>query len=221
MTTYSEVVLAESLAGCGSIVGTILNGWLVQAFGPRKVLLCTLGVMTCFLFIVFFAPSKEVLLAGEILLGLEWGIVSYIFLFGRRLWTLTDAKCSSQPRRRHMPPKCFHCNFVSTQRRTRTCALYLVNLSPPASCVALSTDRTSGDTEFRSPSNGSGRRSSSRLSSLPPSHLIILSGKTNLRRRRGRSEDCRLLDQDWTPRKHWHKSCIPTIWRSNSALALR
>lgn len=32
--------------------------------------------MTCFLFIVFFAPSKEVLLVGQILLGFEWGIVS-------------------------------------------------------------------------------------------------------------------------------------------------
>jgi SP family general alpha glucoside:H+ symporter-like MFS transporter len=58
--------------GAGSILGTILNGWLVTAFGPRKVVLCTLCVMTCFLFIVFFAPNKEVLLAGEILLGFEW-----------------------------------------------------------------------------------------------------------------------------------------------------
>lgn len=61
--------------GVGSIFGTILNGWLVTAFGPRKVLLCTLCVMTCFLFIVFFAPSKPVLLVGQILLGFEWGIV--------------------------------------------------------------------------------------------------------------------------------------------------
>lgn len=60
--------------GCGSIMGTILNGWLVTAFGPRKVVLCTLCVMSCFLFIVFFAPTKGVLLAGEILLGFEWGI---------------------------------------------------------------------------------------------------------------------------------------------------
>jgi SP family general alpha glucoside:H+ symporter-like MFS transporter len=56
----------------GSIMGTILNGWLVTAFGPRKVVLCTLVVMSCFLFIVFFAPNKSVLLAGEILLGFEW-----------------------------------------------------------------------------------------------------------------------------------------------------
>ena len=32
--------------------------------------------MSCFLFIVFFAPNKPVLLVGEILLGFEWGIVS-------------------------------------------------------------------------------------------------------------------------------------------------
>lgn len=30
--------------------------------------------MSCFLFIVFFAPNKQVLLVGEILLGFEWGI---------------------------------------------------------------------------------------------------------------------------------------------------
>lgn len=56
-------------------MGTILNGWLVTAFGPRKVILTTLCVMSCFLFIVFFAPTKPILLVGEILLGFEWGIV--------------------------------------------------------------------------------------------------------------------------------------------------
>ncbi|KAJ5464404.1 uncharacterized protein N7458_000090 [Penicillium daleae] len=61
-------------SGVGSIFGTLINGWLVAAFGPKKVVLCTLCVMTCFLFIVFFAPNKEVLLVGEILLGFEWGI---------------------------------------------------------------------------------------------------------------------------------------------------
>lgn len=64
----------------GSILGTIINGWLITAFGPRKVVLCTLCVMTCFLFIVFFAPNKPVLLVGEILLGFEWGIVSTAFI---------------------------------------------------------------------------------------------------------------------------------------------
>lgn len=42
--------------------------------------------MTCFLFIVFFAPNKPVLLVGEILLGFEWGIVSKIV--GHKRFTL-------------------------------------------------------------------------------------------------------------------------------------
>lgn len=62
------------LSGCGSILGTIINGWLVTAYGPRKVLLVTLSVMSCFLFILFFAPTKQVLLVAELLLGFEWGI---------------------------------------------------------------------------------------------------------------------------------------------------
>ncbi|OCT53771.1 maltose permease MAL31 [Cladophialophora carrionii] len=44
------------------------------ALRPRKVLLYTLCVMTCFPFIVFFAPSREVLLVGQIPSGFEWGI---------------------------------------------------------------------------------------------------------------------------------------------------
>jgi MFS transporter, SP family, general alpha glucoside:H+ symporter len=67
---------SDPIAGVGSIMGTIINGWLVTAFGPKRVVLCTLVVMSCFLFIVFFAPNKPVLLVGEILLGFEWGIVS-------------------------------------------------------------------------------------------------------------------------------------------------
>lgn len=63
------------IIGAGSILGTIINGWLITAFGPRKVLLATLFVMTCFLFIVFFAQNRATLLVGEILLGFEWGIV--------------------------------------------------------------------------------------------------------------------------------------------------
>jgi SP family general alpha glucoside:H+ symporter-like MFS transporter len=59
-------------------MGTIINGWLITAFGPKKVVLCTLCVMSCFLFIVFFAPNKPVLLAGEILLG--FGELSCAFI---------------------------------------------------------------------------------------------------------------------------------------------
>lgn len=84
--------------GVGSILGTLINGWLVSAFGPKKVVFCTLCVMTCFLFIVFFAPNKEVLLVGEILLGLEWGIVS--LSFSCQVLALTNL------------PVCDHCSGI-------------------------------------------------------------------------------------------------------------
>lgn len=58
----------------GAFFGAILNGWLVAAYGPRRVLLVALACLSCFLFIVFFATSKGMLLGGEILCGLPWGI---------------------------------------------------------------------------------------------------------------------------------------------------
>jgi SP family general alpha glucoside:H+ symporter-like MFS transporter len=61
-------------SGVGAFFGAIINGWLVTAFGPRRVLIGALMTLSCFLFIVFFAPSKPVLLVGEILCGFPWGI---------------------------------------------------------------------------------------------------------------------------------------------------
>ena len=88
-------------SGIGSIMGTIINGWLVTAFGPRKVLLCTLCVMTCFLFIIFFAPNKPVLLVGEIMLGFEW--VSGFVSTARN--STDQTRVSSQPLHQHTLPK--------------------------------------------------------------------------------------------------------------------
>lgn len=63
-------------SGVGAFFGAVINGWLVTAFGPKRVLLGALVTLSAFLFIVFFAPSKPVLLIGELLCGLPWGIVS-------------------------------------------------------------------------------------------------------------------------------------------------
>lgn len=103
------------VTGVGSIFGTILNGWLVTAYGPRKVLLYTLLVMTCFLFIVFFAPNKPVLLVGEILLGFEWGIVSTVS--SRSSGNLpSDWTISLLPQLLLTHPRCFLSNCVSTSQ---------------------------------------------------------------------------------------------------------
>ena len=52
----------------------MLNGYLVNKFGQKRVLLAALATLSAFLFIVFFAPSVGVLTAGEVLCGLPWGI---------------------------------------------------------------------------------------------------------------------------------------------------
>ncbi|KAL1887532.1 hypothetical protein Sste5346_010143 [Sporothrix stenoceras] len=58
----------------GGIVGIFLNGILTERFGHKKVLLGAITWLTGTIFIVFFAPSIEVLFAGEILCGLSWGV---------------------------------------------------------------------------------------------------------------------------------------------------
>lgn len=73
VTAAWQAGLGQS-SGVGAFFGAILNGWLVTAYGPRRTLIGALMALSCFLFIVFFAPSKPVLLAGEILCGFPWGI---------------------------------------------------------------------------------------------------------------------------------------------------
>lgn len=61
-------------AGAGAFFGGILNGFLVNRFGQRNTIVGSLIALSCFIFIVFFASSKEVLLVGQILCGLPWGV---------------------------------------------------------------------------------------------------------------------------------------------------
>ncbi len=61
-------------SGVGSFFGTLLNGYLVSKFGHIRVIIVSLFALAAFIFIVFFAPSKEALLIGELLCGLPWGI---------------------------------------------------------------------------------------------------------------------------------------------------
>ncbi|KAL5351025.1 hypothetical protein ACLOAV_004599 [Pseudogymnoascus australis] len=58
----------------GNILGAFANGYAVSKFGHRRVLLVSLVAMVGFIFIVFFAPSVEVLLVGQVLCGIPWGV---------------------------------------------------------------------------------------------------------------------------------------------------
>lgn len=58
----------------GTIVGAFANGYFTHRLGYRKVLLASLVAITGFIFIPFFAPNLPVLLVGEFLCGIPWGV---------------------------------------------------------------------------------------------------------------------------------------------------
>lgn len=57
----------------GEIIGLFIAGFVSDKIGYRKTLIASLIMVTGFIFIVFFAPNVQTLLAGEILLGIPWG----------------------------------------------------------------------------------------------------------------------------------------------------
>ncbi|GIJ89495.1 hypothetical protein Asppvi_008437 [Aspergillus pseudoviridinutans] len=58
----------------GTIIGAFANGYFTHCLGYRKVLLASLAAITAFIFIPFFAPNLPVLLVGEFLCGIPWGV---------------------------------------------------------------------------------------------------------------------------------------------------
>jgi SP family general alpha glucoside:H+ symporter-like MFS transporter len=58
---------------CGQILGLFANGIVSERFGYRKTMLGSLALVVGFIFLLFFAPNKETLLAGELLLGIPLG----------------------------------------------------------------------------------------------------------------------------------------------------
>ncbi|KAL7911352.1 general substrate transporter [Trichoderma velutinum] len=61
-------------SSCGAIIGLVINGYVTEKFGHRIVTMTALIVMSAFIFITFFAPSIQVLTAGQVLVGIPWGI---------------------------------------------------------------------------------------------------------------------------------------------------
>jgi SP family general alpha glucoside:H+ symporter-like MFS transporter len=60
--------------GIGTIIGAFSNGYFAHKFGYRKVLLASLFSIVAFVFIPFFATSLPILLVGQILCGIPWGV---------------------------------------------------------------------------------------------------------------------------------------------------
>lgn len=64
----------SNAVGVGTIIGAFANGYLTHKFGYRKVLLASLASIIAFVFLTFFAPNLPVLLVGELLCGIPWGV---------------------------------------------------------------------------------------------------------------------------------------------------
>lgn len=58
----------------GEILGLYMTGIIQDRFGYRKTILGALVLVICFIFVVFFAQNVQMLLAGEILCGIPWGV---------------------------------------------------------------------------------------------------------------------------------------------------
>ncbi|KAL2075054.1 hypothetical protein VTL71DRAFT_8834 [Oculimacula yallundae] len=65
-------------SGIGAFFGALLNGYLVTKFGVKRVIVGSLIFLSATLFIVFFAPNIQVLLVGQLICGLPWGVFATI-----------------------------------------------------------------------------------------------------------------------------------------------
>ncbi|KAL2695086.1 hypothetical protein AAEP93_004147 [Penicillium crustosum] len=64
----------SNAAVVGAFTGTWVNGYVVDKFGHRHVLLASLVAMAACVFITFFAPNVAVLCVGQLIVGVPWGI---------------------------------------------------------------------------------------------------------------------------------------------------
>lgn len=67
-------VALSTASTAGIIITLIFNGWLVERFGHRHVILVSLVLMAAFVFITFFATNLTHLVVGQVLCGIPWGI---------------------------------------------------------------------------------------------------------------------------------------------------
>ena len=65
-------------ASVGEILGLFATGIIQDRIGYRKTIMGALFLVTCFIFVTFFAVNLPMLLAGEILCGLPWGVFQTI-----------------------------------------------------------------------------------------------------------------------------------------------
>ncbi|GAA6008278.1 hypothetical protein JCM10207_000064 [Rhodosporidiobolus poonsookiae] len=58
---------------CGEVIGLAVNGFVTERIGSRKTVMGALFAVICFIPIITFAINIEMLLVGNILMGVCWG----------------------------------------------------------------------------------------------------------------------------------------------------
>lgn len=69
----------QSLLGVGptvgEVIGLLINGWLAERLGHRKMILISLILTAAFLFIPFFSNNIGGIIAGFFLIGIPFGVL--------------------------------------------------------------------------------------------------------------------------------------------------
>ncbi|KAF2164399.1 hypothetical protein M409DRAFT_56668 [Zasmidium cellare ATCC 36951] len=58
----------------GEIIGLIINGFVLERFGHRRVMIVSLAVLSGCIAVMVFAPTIAILCVGQVLMGIPWGI---------------------------------------------------------------------------------------------------------------------------------------------------
>lgn len=146
-------------ATVGSLIGLYLNGHISERIGFKKTMLASLVWMTAAIFIPVFAPSIEVLLAGQVLQGIPWGVF-------QTLTTAYAAEVCPVNLRGYLTTYVNLC-WVSDIIYQLISRAYIQlgslsisrssgNFFPPASCEPWQNEPTSGPTESHSHCSGCG-----------------------------------------------------------------
>jgi SP family general alpha glucoside:H+ symporter-like MFS transporter len=61
-------------SSAGGIIGLMFNGWAAERYGAKRVMFASLVALTGFIFIMVFAKSLTMLVIGEVLCGIPWGV---------------------------------------------------------------------------------------------------------------------------------------------------
>ena len=74
VSLHDTLLALGNASGIGAFFGVLANGYLVDIFGKKKLLLYSLVVLSCFITMTFKADTNVILLLGEMLCGLPWGV---------------------------------------------------------------------------------------------------------------------------------------------------